>query len=43
MNEKARALRDEINTLDSEIQQLQKNLKSAIHTKEKRQSASCNR
>lgn len=43
INEKAKALRDEICTLDSEIQQLQKNLKTAIYNKEKRQSASSNR
>ena len=43
MNEKAKALRDEINTLDSEIQQLQKNLKNAMQSKEKRQSVSSNR
>ena len=30
MNDKAKALRDEITTLDDEIQQLQKNLKRAI-------------
>lgn len=43
INEKAKALRDEICTLDSEILQLQKNLKTAIYNKEKRQSASSNR
>ena len=36
INEKAKALRNEISTLDSEIMQLQKNLKSAIQLKEKR-------
>jgi hypothetical protein len=30
INEKAKVLRDEISSLDSEIQQLQKNLKTAI-------------
>jgi hypothetical protein len=30
MNDRAKALRDEINSLDSEIQQLQRNLKTAI-------------
>jgi hypothetical protein len=39
INEKAKALRDEICTLDSEIQQLQKNLKCAIQNKEKRSSS----
>ena len=36
MNDKARALRDEITTLDDEIQQLQKNLKRAISKRETR-------
>lgn len=31
MNDKAKALREEINSLDSEIQQLQRNLKTAIN------------
>ena len=40
INEKAKALRDEISTLDSEIQMLQKNLKTAIQQKDKRQAVS---
>lgn len=36
INEKAKVLRDEISSLDSEIQLLQKNLKTAISQKEKR-------
>ncbi len=36
MNEKAKALREEITTLDDEIQQLQKNLKRAMSKKEER-------
>ena len=43
INEKAKALRDEICTLDSEIQLLQRSLKTAITNKEKRQSVSSNR
>lgn len=38
MNEKAKALKDEISTLDSEIQMLQKNLKNAIKKREKSSS-----
>lgn len=34
MNDKAKALRDEITTLDDEIKQLQKNLKRAISKRE---------
>ena len=34
MNEKAKVLKDEISTLDSEIQQLQQNLKKAISKRE---------
>ena len=41
INEKAKALRDEISTLDSEIQMLQKNLKTAIQQKDKREVVSC--
>jgi hypothetical protein len=40
INEKAKVLRDEISSLDSEIQQLQKNLKTAISQKEKRHAVS---
>lgn len=36
INDKAKVLRDEISSLDSEIQLLQKNLKTAISQKEKR-------
>ncbi|CDW78270.1 UNKNOWN [Stylonychia lemnae] len=38
INEKAKALKDEITTLDDEIQQLQKNLKRAISKREPRDS-----
>jgi len=40
INEKAKVLRDEISSLDSEIQLLQKNLKTAISQKEKRDAVS---
>jgi len=40
INEKAKVLRDEISSLDSEIQLLQKNLKTAISQKEKRHAVS---